>query len=134
MWQAPTQPDREAIEDLIGKYEKAVNNGDADGASEVFATDAVLMPDGAPAQVGEKAIRSYIKDFYFQTSVQIEMNIAEIVVLGDWALARTENSGTATSKDDGSSETFSTKSLFVVGQTETKEWKVARYAWNPNNQ
>lgn len=128
------QAGENGIKEVIGKYEKALNSGDLNGVVEVFAADAVVMPIGASSLVGREEIRAFYRDSLLALlSLRITLKPVDIILLGDWAVARTQNSGTSTAKSDGSSQPINTKSLIVLHKTDSGSWTFARYMWNPNN-
>ena len=131
---AAAQSDEVAIKKLIANFEKMLNTGDADGVVDLFMPDGVFMPHGSPAQVGDKAIHAFYQDTLFaQESLDINFDPVEVVVLNGWAFARVEVTGTAKSKDSGTSAKVDNKSFFVLRRTNAGTWKIARLMWNRNS-
>lgn len=128
------QSEEEAIKNFIADYVKVLNSGDSDGIIDFFVPDAVFMPHGAPAQVGEKAIHAFFQNMLSQESNDLKFDPVEVVVLDGWAFSRTEVTGTTTSKDDGTSTKIDNKSLFVLSRDSGGTWKIARLMWNMNGE
>ncbi|MDA2934266.1 SgcJ/EcaC family oxidoreductase, partial [Acidobacteria bacterium AH-259-D05] len=92
-----TEADVEAISRVLGDYENALNTGDLDSVMALYADDAVFMPENAPVQVGEQEIRAFYQTNIFeQITLDLTFTAAETEVLGEWAFARTEITGTVT--------------------------------------
>ena len=130
---AAAQSDEVAIKKLIADHVKVLNTGDAEGVIDLFMPDGVFMPHGSPAQVGDKAIHAFQDTHFGRESLDINFDPVEVVVLDGWAFARAEVTGTATSKDSGTSLKIDNKSLFVLRRTNAGTWKIARLMWNRNS-
>jgi len=53
--------DEAALRAADDSFERAYHSGDLDAVVALYAKDAVLMPDGAPAVRGREAIREYFR-------------------------------------------------------------------------
>jgi len=125
--------EKEAIRDLIGQYESSLVNGSTDGATKVFANDAVLMPNNGNAAIGEDAIREGFQNLFDPNgNLNISIDIQEITVLGDFAIAWSENSGRTTDVESGEEISFNSKSFFFLKKGEDNAWKIFRYMFNSN--
>ena len=81
--------DVQAIKDMVARFDKAVNAGDAEAvAADHDAAGAMRMEPNQPALVNKEAIRSSFQKFFDQYTGDVR-NIAEdIRVSGDLAVAR----------------------------------------------
>ena len=123
--------EKEAIRNLIDQYESSLVNGSTDGATKVFANDAVFMPDNGNAAIGEDAIRGNFQSLSDPNgNINISFNIQEITVLGDFAIVWSENSGKSTDAESGEEIPFNSKSFFVLKKGDDNEWKIFRYIFN----
>ena len=80
----------------VQAYSKAINAGDVDTIMELFAKDAVLLPEGRPTAVGSKAVG----DTYKRTSgfqriwPRHVFHVDEAVqTWDDWVFIRTQTVG-----------------------------------------
>ena len=129
-----TEADVEAISKLLGDYESALNAGNLDSVMALYADDAVFMPVNAPAQLGEEAIRVFYQTNIFeQTTLNLAFTAVETEVLGEWAFARTDITGTAGGKLSIEPDQVDNKTLFILQQDNDGSWKIARYIFNSNN-
>lgn len=123
--------EKEAIRELIGQYESSLVNGSTDGATMVFANDAVIMPNNGNAAIGENAIRENFQNFYdLNDNFKISFDIQEINILGDFAIAWSENSGKSTDVESGEEISFNSKSLFFLKKGDDNAWTIYRYMFN----
>lgn len=123
--------EKEAIRNLIGQYETSLVNGSTDGATKVFANDAVIMPNNANAAIGEDAIRENFQNLSDPNgNINISFDIQEITILGDFAIAWSENSGKSIDVESGEEIPFNSKSFFYLKKGEDNAWKIFRYMFN----
>jgi ketosteroid isomerase-like protein len=124
----PPLEEKEAIRNLITDYAEAVN--EVDDLLSLCSWDAVLIPQGSSARVGKQAIQSYFEERSSQSSIQLRMNLVDIVLRRGWALAYTEDSWHVTRKASGISDSFDTRSLLVLRQDDYGEWRLAGHMWS----
>jgi len=87
--------------------------------------------NAAPPSVGREKIRATLASTYVDGSNRgFTMTPSEITVKGDWAIARTDNSGETKTADGW--QQIDTKSFFLLSRTDQDGWKIYRYMWNPN--
>src|SRR5207244_89341 len=65
------QDQRPEIEQLLGKYEVALNANDVQGVVKLYTDDSVLMPQETPTVVGIKAV----EQFYVGTFQAIDLDL-----------------------------------------------------------
>ena len=96
----------------------------------LFANDAVIMPNNGNAAIGEDAIREGFQNL-FDGNLNISFDIQEITVLGDFAIAWSENSGSrSTDVESGEEIPFNSKSFFFLKKGDDNSWKIFRYMFN----
>jgi ketosteroid isomerase-like protein len=49
--------DEQAVANVLNAYERALNASDTGAAMELYAADAVFMPQNSPSSVGIDAVR-----------------------------------------------------------------------------
>ena len=64
-------------EQLIQRYVDAVNKGDAEAVTELFADDAVILEPGLPAVIGRQAILEVYRD-WLGDGVPVNVEIRDV--------------------------------------------------------
>ena len=121
--------ERQAIEATLLQYEKALSDSDVKGVLELYASDGVFMPSGAPSAVGTEEIRAAYEHVFATIRLDIKFTIDEIVQSGDYAFARTISRGQVTVLAEGVTAPEENRELFVL-QKRDGAWKIARYMFN----
>lgn len=122
--------DESAIAEVLEKYEAALNQANVDGALELYANDAVFMPQNSLSSVGKEAVRQAYERISKTIRLHVKFAVAEIVqVSPEWAFARTNSSGTSTALATGATSAEGNQELFVF-QNVAGDWKIARYCFS----
>lgn len=114
------------IENLIKRYETALNANDIDTILNLYGTDPVFMPQHAPAFAGRDAVRAAYSHVFATIKLNIGFTTYEIETHGDTAWARTSSAGKTrilaadVVVEEGNNELF-------VFKRENGEWKIHRY-------
>jgi len=124
--------DSVAIRALIDRTEAANNRGDVDAWVALFENDAVYMPPGSPAVTTRAGLRDVATAGFSRFAAAIEIVPAELVVLGDWAFARSRVTGRATPKGGGTPVPIDMKQLVVYHRHPAAGWRIARLINNSN--
>ena len=124
-----TNQDRQDLQTLLDRYEKALNASDVDAVLELYADDGVFMPSSAPTAVGIESVRATYEHVFTTIKLNIAFTVKEIVTDGSIAFARTGSKGTVTVLADGITAPEENRELFVF-QKEDGVWKIARYMFN----
>ena len=127
--QVMSSDERQAIEATLLQYEKALSDSDVKGVLELYASDGVFMPSGAPSAVGTEEIRAAYEHVFATIRLDIKFTIDEIVQSGDYAFARTISRGQVTVLAEGVTAPEENRELFVL-QKRDGAWKIARYMFN----
>ena len=121
------EPEIQAISD---KFIAAFEKGDAQGITDLFAKDAVLLPNHAPRLKGQQAIAAHWKAGLEQLST-IKFTTTDVIPLGSDTVARI-GTWEVTTQDD-TPMTFSGKDL-VLYRKEDGDWKIVADIWNTDQE
>jgi len=119
-----------AVREVVLKHVEQINAGSPQGILDLFTDDAVVMAPYAPARVGKEAIRASVGDTYNRIRFDMSINIAEIIVAGDWAFVRSDVTGTLSHKVTGDSILDVGKAIHFLHRQSDGKWKIARYMLN----
>jgi uncharacterized protein (TIGR02246 family) len=118
------------IEQLLNKYEQALNASDVEAVVKLYTDDGVFMAPENPAAVGTETVRKAYTGVFQAISIKLKFDIVETKLLSaDWALLRTTSTGTVKILANGAEVPGSNQELFVLHKTKG-QWKIARYAFN----
>jgi uncharacterized protein (TIGR02246 family) len=122
--------DRVEIEEVLKRYEQALNAGDVEGVVALYTEGGVLMAPNSPSAVGIQAVRdSYVATFE-AIRLDISFQMAELHVLSpEWAFLRSNSTGVITIVADGTSIPEGNQELFILRKL-YGEWKIARYSFS----
>ena len=124
------EADVEAIKSLSDEIMKAYNEGDLEALTAIVAEDVVFMPPGEPALIGKEAMRNW-HDFD-KISIDVNITVEEVQVLGDWAFMRDIWIGTVTQKESGEKFELNNKSLILLRRQPDGTWKMSYSMFNSN--
>jgi len=118
------------IEEVLNKYERALNTSDVTAAVQLYTDDGVFMAPENPAAVGTEVLRKAYTGVFQAIALKLKFEVVETQVLSpDWALLRTTSTGTVKVLANGAEVPGSNQELFVLHKTRG-QWKIARYAFN----
>ena len=118
------------IEQLLNKYEQALNTSDATAAVQLYTDDGVFMAPENPAAVGTEVLRKAYTGVFQAIALKLKFQIVETQVFSpDWAMLRTTSTGTVKILANGAEVPGANQELFVLHKT-NGQWKIARYAFN----
>jgi len=124
------QPQRAEIEQLLNKYERALNTGDVQGAVQLYTADGVLMAPENPPAVGAKVLQQAYAGIFEAIALKLKFQIAETELLSpEWALLRTTSTGVVKILANGAEVPGSNQELFLLRKTDG-QWKIARYSFS----
>lgn len=82
------------IEQLLGKYEIALNAGDVSAVLQVYSTDPVVMTAEHDAAVGTAAVQGFYTGTFQAIALNLKFKVAEVTALRtDYAMLRSSSSG-----------------------------------------
>ncbi len=130
---ADTDADIAAIESLAEQVKDAYIARDWERFSGFFTEDGVWMPGNRMPLIGKDAWWSFIQRGWERSSVeQMDVSSEEIVVAGDWAFERHNETTTSKVKESGETRQRYYKGIWILQRQEDNSWKIARYIWNRN--
>jgi len=128
--QVATNPEQRHIEQLLSRYEQALNASDVNAAVQLYTDDGVFMAPDNPTAIGTKVLALAYTDIFRSIALKLKFQIAEAKLLSpEWAMLRTTSSGTAKILASGAEIPGSNQELFVL-RKQNGEWKIARYAFS----
>ncbi|HEV7331318.1 MAG TPA: nuclear transport factor 2 family protein [Flavisolibacter sp.] len=118
-----------AIEKLIYAYRDALNASDAGKVVSLYTTDGVLLANAAPTAEGAAAVKGTYQYVFDNFKYTLDFTIAEIVVNGNYAFARSTSKGSFVIKSSNQTVPDENRELFVFEKVKG-EWKIVRYMYN----
>jgi uncharacterized protein (TIGR02246 family) len=131
--ESDTASDEAAIRELIAQTAAANNAADTLGWVSLFEEGAVYMPPGAPEVTTRAGLREMAAAGFGPYAAAIQITPTEIVILGDWAFARSQVTGTVTPRTGGDAVTVDVKQLVIYHRQRDGSWKIARLINNRNS-
>ncbi len=121
---------RGEIEQLLNKYEQALNTSDVNAAVQLYTDDGVFMAPENPAAIGTKVLREAYAGVFQAIALKLKFQIAETKLLSpEWALLRTTSTGVVKIVANGAEVPGSNQELFLLRKT-NGQWKIARYSFS----
>lgn len=120
-----------SIQNVLQRYETALNNNDIDSILGLYGSEPVFMPQHAPALVGRAAVRAGYEQVFATLKLAIRFDIHEVEEVSDWAWARTSSAGRTHILAAGVEVNEGNNELFVF-RRENGEWKIHRYLFATN--
>lgn len=121
------------ITTLLKGYENALNTSDAKAALELYGSDPIIMPQGAPAFIGRDAVRAAYDHFFTTLKLNVTFVIHEIVDMGgDLAYGRTTSGGQQEILAGHKLSKEANNELFIF-RKEAGKWKIHRYLFATSN-
>lgn len=128
-----TAADEAVIRDLIRQTAAVNNASDSLGWVALFEDGAVYMPPGHPEVTTRAGLREMAAAGFGPYAANVAITPSEIVISGDWAFARSQVTGTVTSRADGEVIEVDVKQLVVYHRQPDGTWKIARLINNSNS-
>jgi uncharacterized protein (TIGR02246 family) len=127
-------PTKEAITEVLAKYNDALNASSTDAVMRVYAEEGVFMAPYSPSAVGSEALRKAYDAVFKSITLNVKFTIAEIVDLApEWAFARTNSAGTTLDHATGTRSAEANQELFIFRKDSGGSWKIARYSFSSTN-
>lgn len=125
-----TAEDEQAVRELIAStYRDALAAGDADAITAAFAEDGVVMPPEGATYRGAEAVKGNYEGIFSSVGLDLQFDIDEVVLDGDYGFVRSTSDGTATVLADNSSAPEVNRELWIVHKVDG-QWKIAFYMYN----
>lgn len=124
-----------AIREQLQRYERALNASDAESVMQLYADDAVFMPQHSMPAIGHKAVRAAYDNVFKAIKLSVHFEIDEVKTLSSTAAyARTRSSGTV--KVLGAELPTvheANQELFLLHKEADGQWRIARYIFSTTN-
>ena len=82
------EPESTKLKMLILKYDRALNDGNAQVIADLFAEKAVMMPPDEPVIEGKGAILLRHQSLFERASLRHSLKSDELVIANHWAFDR----------------------------------------------
>ena len=123
----------QAVKDVLGKYEDALNASDTEAVMEMYAADGVFMPQNSASSVGAEAVRKAYDAVFTAITLSVKFDVVEVKELGpEWVMARTNSAGTVKVHATGGGGPEANQELFLFEKIDGA-WKIARYCFSTTN-
>ncbi len=128
---ADTDADIAQIKNLTEQLKEAYIARDWERFSGFFTDDGVWMPPNMEPLVGKEAWWSFVESWWDQSAVErMTVSHEEIVVVGDWAYERHNETQVVIPRGGGESSELYFKGVWILQRQDNGSWKIARYIWN----
>jgi uncharacterized protein (TIGR02246 family) len=124
--------DLAAIKGMLKQFATAINDGDLEGWTSLWADDGIQMFPGAPARIGKKQIREGMKPAFDQFILKMVITNKELQICGDLGFARGTYTESLVPKAGGKAEKYDGKYLTILEKQANGSWKVIRDCFNSN--
>jgi uncharacterized protein (TIGR02246 family) len=129
-----TIADETAIRNLMSSYESALNASNTEAAMPLYAEDGVFMAPNNQSAVGKASVRQAYDAVFKAITLKVKFTIAELVVMSSqWALVRTNSTGTRKINATGATSREANQELFIFKKGDDGQWRIARYSFSTTN-
>ena len=127
------QADLTAIQSVIQQMLDASTARDLEAFVNLFTEDVIaMMPDQLPV-IGKDAWRATVRGPFDRSTVeQLNMPSEEIVIAGDWAFERHNETVVLVDRANGQRRRAQAKGIWILRRQADGSWKFARYIYNLN--
>ena len=127
---AATNREEAQVEQLLNRYEQALNTSDVNTVVQLYTDDGVFMAPENPAAVGTQVLTLAYTGVFQAIALKLKFQIAETQLLSpEWALLRTTSTGVVKILANGAEVPGSNQELFLLRKVNGR-WKIARYAFS----
>jgi len=129
-----TIADETAIRNVMSSYESALNASNTEAAMPLYAEDGVFMAPNNQSAVGKASVRQAYDAVFKAITLKVKFTIAELVVMSSqWALVRTNSTGTRKINATGATSREANQELFIFKKGDDGQWRIARYSFSTTN-
>jgi len=123
--------DNVSIQEVISKYESALNAGNTDDVLNLYGKNPTFMPQYSSAQVGRAAVKQAYDNVFDTIKLDVKFTIHEVEVLGDTAWVRTSSAGKTRILANNVVVNEGNNELFIF-KKESGAWKIHEYLFSTN--
>ena len=129
-----TIADETAVRNVMSSYESALNASNTEAAMPLYAEDGVFMAPNNQSAVGKASVRQAYDAVFKAITLKVKFTIAELVVMSSqWALVRTNSTGTRKINATGATSREANQELFIFKKGDDGQWRIARYSFSTTN-
>ena len=123
-----------AIRNVMSSYESALNASNTEAAMPLYAEDGVFMAPNNQSAVGKASVRQAYDAVFKAITLKVKFTIVELVVMSpQWALVRTNSTGTQKINATGTTSHEANQELFIFKKGGDGQWRIARYGFSTTN-
>jgi len=120
------------IEEVISKYEQALNTSSTEDVMKLYGEDPIFMPQNSKALEGRAAVEKGYDFVFSNIRLNVKFTLHEVEEFGDFAYVRTASAGQTTILANGSKVKEANNELFIF-RKENGNWKIHRYLFATSN-
>lgn len=124
------QAERSELRELIRRYDRALNEGNAEALASLFADDAVMMPPNEPVIAGRAAILKRHAYLFDTVSLRHSLKSDEQVVADTWAFDRGRYNMSVIPFREGQSCKEKGNYVTIFKRQTDGTWKISTDIWN----
>jgi uncharacterized protein (TIGR02246 family) len=129
-----TIADETAVRNVMSSYESALNASNTEAAMPLYAEDGVFMAPNNQSAVGKASVRQAYDAVFKAITLKVKFTIAELIVMSpQWALVRTNSTGTQKINATGATSREANQELFIFKKGDDGQWRIARYSFSTTN-
>ena len=118
------------LRELIRRYDRALNEGNAEAIAGLFADDAVMMPPNEPVITGRAAILTRHASLFDTVSLRHSLQSDERVVADPWAFDRGTYDMAVIPFREGQSWQEKGNYVTIFKKQADGTWKIQSDIWN----
>jgi uncharacterized protein (TIGR02246 family) len=123
--------DEAAIRELLEqRYAACLSAGDVDAYSALYADDVIWAAPNMPDGRSRAEIATLLERLFSKVSQQLTVQVDDLTVTGDLAVALGIATGTVTRKPDGDAQPLRLRAMWVLRRDGTT-WRISRQVGTP---
>ena len=124
-----TQEEKQAILNLLTKFDNALNSGDSVSIPYFYTEDGLFMPQGMRAFSRTDLKKRNDESFFNKVRFQIDFTIKDIVVDGRYAFVQAAAKTNTKDLTTGKQSAKTSRDLFIL-RKDQEEWKIYLYMFS----
>ena len=117
------------IDNLLRTYQRALNEANLDLVRSVYTSDAIVIGQPFPTATGLQEIIALYSDFLSKLDFNVQFDLLEMELSGDFGFIRTRSHGTIVPKGQKPSGSEGNREIFILKKVQGN-WKFHRYIFN----
>ena len=124
--------DLEALKSYSKEVGKVLNEGDFEGFMALIDDEAIFKGPDHSSVVGIEALRDFYNGFFNTLTFNVEINLEEIYVFGEYAYSMEIWKGSMIPKDGSTPIVFDNTDMSIYKRQADNTWKIWRALYNSN--